>query len=81
MVQTTTRGFTTRCPVATAPTGPRLAAARPGRGSAEVIDEDLQAEIAAQLPKDISHIFISSVANFNIMQLKDMIWEKLNAPV
>lgn len=35
MVQTTTRGFTTRCPVATAPTGPRLPAARPGRGSAE----------------------------------------------
>lgn len=47
----------------------------------DMIDEDLQAEIAAQLPKDISHIFISSVANFNIMQLKDMIWEKLNAPV
>ena len=47
----------------------------------DMIDEDLQAEIAAQLPKDIQHIFISSVANFNIMQLKDMIWEKLNAPV
>ena len=47
----------------------------------DMIDEDLQVEIAAQLPKDISHIFISSVANFNIMQLKDMIWEKLNAPV
>jgi|TARA_B110000902_G_scaffold203978_1_gene231971 GTP-binding protein len=47
----------------------------------DMIDEDLQAEIAAQLPKDISHIFISSVANLNIMQLKDMIWEKLNAPV
>ena len=46
----------------------------------DMIDEDLQAEIAAQLPKDISHIFISSVANLNIMQLKDMIWEKLNAP-
>ena len=47
----------------------------------DMIDEDLQAEIAAQLPKDIPHVFISSVANFNIMQLKDMIWEKLNAPV
>ena len=46
----------------------------------DMIDEDLQAEIAAQLPKDISHIFISSVANFNSMQRKDMIWEKLNAP-
>ncbi len=47
----------------------------------DMIDEDLQAEIAAQLPKDIPHVFISSVANFNIMQLKDMIWEKLNASV
>jgi|TARA_B100000780_G_scaffold20095_1_gene12967 GTP-binding protein len=47
----------------------------------DMIDEDLQAEIAVQLPKDIPHVFISSVANFNIMQLKDMIWEKLNAPV
>ncbi|MDE0986237.1 MAG: GTPase ObgE [Schleiferiaceae bacterium] len=47
----------------------------------DMIDEDLQAEIAVQLPKDIPHVFISSVASFNIMQLKDMIWEKLNAPV
>ena len=47
----------------------------------DMIDENLQAEIAAQLPKDIPHVFISSVANFNIMQLKDMIWEKLNASV
>ena len=47
----------------------------------DMIDEDLQAEIAEQLPKDIPHVFISSVANFNIMQLKDMIWEKLNASV
>ncbi|MEY2969816.1 MAG: hypothetical protein RLZZ599_189 [Bacteroidota bacterium] len=46
----------------------------------DMIDDDLQAEIEAELPKDIPHIFISSVANKNIMQLKDMIWEKLNTP-
>ena len=44
----------------------------------DMLDEDLQKEIEAQLPKDVPHIFISSVAGHNIMQLKDMIWAKLN---
>jgi GTP-binding protein len=46
----------------------------------DMLDEDLQQEIKAQLPEGIPHIFISSVANKNIMPLKDMIWERLNAP-
>jgi GTP-binding protein len=46
----------------------------------DMIDEDLQSEIADQLPTNIPHLFISSVAGKNIMQLKDLIWEKLNAP-
>ena len=46
----------------------------------DMIDEDLQSEIADQLPKNIPHLFISSVAGKNIMQLKDLMWEKLNAP-
>lgn len=46
----------------------------------DMIDEDLQSEIADQLPKNIPHLFISSVAGKNNMQLKDLIWEKLNAP-
>ena len=46
----------------------------------DMIDEDLQSEIADQLPKNIPHLFISSVSGKNIMQLKDLIWEKLNAP-
>lgn len=44
----------------------------------DMLDEDLQKEIEAQLPQDVPHIFISSVAGHNIMQLKDMIWAKLN---
>ena len=47
----------------------------------DMLDEDLQQEVKAQLPEDIPHIFISSVANKNIMPLKDMIWERLNASV
>jgi GTP-binding protein len=46
----------------------------------DMLDEDLQQEIKSQLPEGIPHIFISSVANKNIMPLKDMIWERLNAP-
>jgi len=46
----------------------------------DMLDEDLQEEIKAQLPEGIPHIFISSVANKNIMPLKDMIWERLNSP-
>ncbi len=46
----------------------------------DMLDEDLQEEIKAQLPEGIPQIFISSVANKNIMPLKDMIWERLNTP-
>ena len=46
----------------------------------DMLDEEMQAEIQAQLPADVPSIFISSVANQNIMQLKDLIWSKLNAP-
>jgi len=46
----------------------------------DMLDEDLQEEIKTQLPEGIPHIFISSVANKNIMPLKDMIWERLNSP-
>jgi GTP-binding protein len=48
---------------------------------ADMLDNDLTEEIRGHLPSEIPHIFISSVAGTNIMQLKDMIWEKLNAPL
>ena len=44
------------------------------------IDEDRQSEIAAQLPSTIPHVCNSSVAGKNIMQHKDLIWDKLNTP-
>lgn len=48
---------------------------------ADMLDDDLTEEIRQQLPQDVPHVFISSVAGKNIMQLKDLIWEKLNAEV
>ena len=40
----------------------------------DMLDEEMQSEIAAQLPSDIPHLFISSVTGMNIMALKDQIW-------
>lgn len=47
----------------------------------DMLDEDLQREIQEQLPEDIPHIFISAVSGYNIMQLKDLIWGKLNPTI
>lgn len=44
----------------------------------DMLDEELMEEIEKDLP-DIPHIFISSVANQNITQLKDMLWHDLNS--
>ena len=44
----------------------------------DMLDEEMQSEIAAQLPSDIPHLFISSVTGMNIMALKDQIWAALH---
>ena len=44
----------------------------------DMLDEELEEEMKAQLPKDIPYIFISSVAGKNITQLKDMLWKAIN---
>ena len=47
----------------------------------DMLDEEMQAAIAEELPADISHLFISSVSGMNIMALKDQIWAALNTEV
>ena len=47
----------------------------------DLIDEELQRELTAELPQDLECIFISSVANKNIQQLKDKLWQKINEGV
>lgn len=44
----------------------------------DMIDDELQEEIEQELPEDIPWIFISSVAQQGIAELKDLIWKKLN---
>ena len=43
-----------------------------------MIDDELQQEISKNLPNDIPIIFISSVAQIGIIELKDLIWQTLN---
>lgn len=45
----------------------------------DMLDEELMEEMKAELPTDLDTIFISSVAQKNITELKDMIWNKINA--
>ncbi|MEC7646717.1 MAG: GTPase ObgE [Bacteroidota bacterium] len=44
----------------------------------DMLDEELKKEINKELPQDISSLFISSVAQQGLTELKDLIWEKLN---
>ena len=45
----------------------------------DMLDDELKAEIEKELPKDIPSLFISSVAQQGLTELKDLIWQKLNA--
>ena len=42
----------------------------------DLIDEELMLEMEQDLP-EIPHVFISSVANYNIQKLKDLIWSEI----
>ncbi len=44
----------------------------------DMLDEELIAEIKEELPTDIPTLFISSVAQQGLTELKDLIWQKLN---
>ena len=43
----------------------------------DMLDDELIEQMKAHLPEGIPSIFISSVANMNITQLKDMLWQAL----
>jgi len=45
----------------------------------DMLDEELEREMEKEVPEGLPHIFISSVAGKNILQLKDMIWKAINS--
>src|SRR3984885_1919673 len=47
----------------------------------DLLDEELRSAIEKELPAGIPHLFISSVTNTGLTQLKDLLWKTLNEPV
>jgi len=47
----------------------------------DMLDDELREAIGKELPQDIPHLFISSVTNKGLMELKDELWKTLNKPV
>ncbi|HKP31179.1 MAG TPA: GTPase ObgE [Chitinophagaceae bacterium] len=45
----------------------------------DMLDEELKNTIKKELPEKIPHIFISSITNQGISELKDLLWNTLNA--
>ena len=47
----------------------------------DMLDEELKKEISTHLPRQYPHLYISSVTNQGLVELKDKLWEILNTPV
>lgn len=47
----------------------------------DMLDGELKAAISKELPANIPHLFISSVTNKGLTELKDLLWDTLNKPV
>ena len=45
----------------------------------DMLDDELKTEIIKELPKDIPHLFISSLAQTGLTELKDKLWKMLNS--
>ncbi|HMZ47205.1 MAG TPA: GTPase ObgE, partial [Chitinophagaceae bacterium] len=46
----------------------------------DMLDEELKNEISKELPNNIPHIFISSIMQQGLTELKDALWKILNKP-
>lgn len=44
----------------------------------DLLDDELKTEISKELPKDLPHIFFSSIAETGLQELKDELWKMLN---
>lgn len=44
----------------------------------DMLDDELKDEIAKEIPKEVPFLFISSVAQLGLIELKDKLWEMLN---
>ena len=44
----------------------------------DMLDDELKEAITKELPKNVPHVFISSVTNTGLSALKDLLWDTLN---
>jgi len=44
----------------------------------DLLDDELEQEMKAQMPEGIPSIFISSAAQRNLNELKDLLWKEIN---
>ena len=44
----------------------------------DMLDDELKEAISKELPKNVPHVFISSVTNTGLSTLKDLLWDTLN---
>ncbi|MEY2639672.1 MAG: GTPase ObgE, partial [Bacteroidota bacterium] len=47
----------------------------------DMLDDELKEAISKELPKEVPHLFISSMTQQGLMELKDALWQILNKPV
>ena len=47
----------------------------------DMLDDELKEAIGQELPENIPHVFISSVTQKGLTELKDLLWQTLNKPV
>ena len=45
----------------------------------DMLDDELRDEIAATLPQDVPHLFISAVTGQGLTELKDILWREINS--
>ena len=44
----------------------------------DMLDDELKEAVKKEVPKEIPSIFISSITNYGIADLKDLIWKSLH---
>jgi GTP-binding protein len=45
----------------------------------DMLDEQLMMEMGQEVPDDLPHVFISSVSQYNLDKLKDLIWQAIHS--
>ena len=45
----------------------------------DMLDEELMKEMEREIPKDLPYVFISSIGQFNLEKLKDLIWQAIHS--